>query len=733
MPTERKSFFRESLRVKLLIFLITLVAIVFMFPKGESIESEVTVGSIWVQNDLIATTSFPVYKNPEQYKAEQLKASENVLPIFVKNNNILNQSLDSLDSYSEFLLSSLDKDLDNPETIENNTFLSPSSYKAFLTLRRTEAGLPSGSGRSLRQLFAIGENILKRVYRIDILNLLYTEIREDSIAIRTGREDIIQPKRRFQDLRVVHDFVGEYAGGLTKDQNLNNALIEYVNHFIRPNLIYNEELTLDEIKHAQDKVSPNIGIVNENERIIAKHDRISEEAKLKIDSYRKAKVDQEGSFNYYVLFLGKMLHILVILSLFAIYLFLFRKKIFYDNIKIVLISIIILFICSNSFLIQHIEVNSPIHLLILIPSASMMLTILFDSRVGFYGTVIISLIAGGLRGNDYSFTAMNIFAGALAAYTVRDIKNRSQIFRSLLYIFIGYVTTIFAFGMERFETIDNLLIECAFGASNALISPIFTFGMIIFLERIFKITTELTLLELTDFNRPLLKDLAKNAPGTFTHSITVGSLVERAAEAIGANPLLARVGAYYHDIGKMLSPELFVENQLTNENTHENLNPKDSAALIVNHVKRGVELAKKENLPKEIIDFIPMHHGTLVVSYFYEKAKQLYNGENVNINEFRYTGPKPTTKETALVMLADACESTVRSISEPDQAKIENVVTNLIKARIDDGQLDHSPLTLSDLKKIREVFLNFLLGLYHKRIRYPKQEEMESEKGPQNN
>ena len=321
---------------------------------------------------------------------------------------------------------------------------------------------------------------------------------------------------------------------------------------------------------------------------------------------------------------------------------------------------------------------------------------------------------------------MNIFAGALSAYTVRDIKNRSQIFRSFLYILIGYVVSILAFGMERYETFNNILIETAFASSNALISPVFTFGMIIFFERFFKITTDLTLLELTDFNRPLLKELAKNAPGTFTHAITVGSLVERGAQAINANPLLARVGAYYHDIGKVLNPELFVENQITNENTHENLNPKDSASLIINHVKRGVELAKKENLPQEVADFIPMHHGTLVVGYFYEKAKSVYGEENVKIGDYRYPGPKPHSKETALVMLADACESTVRSIGEPDQAKIENVINNLIKQRVDDGQLDESPLTLNDIKVIKETFLNFLIGQYHKRIRYPKQEEMEN-------
>jgi putative nucleotidyltransferase with HDIG domain len=365
---------------------------------------------------------------------------------------------------------------------------------------------------------------------------------------------------------------------------------------------------------------------------------------------------------------------------------------------------------------------------VILPAASMLITIMFDSRVGFYSTVILALIVGSLRGNDYAFATMNIFAGALAVYTVRDIKNRTQIFRSFIYILMGYIVSILAFGLERYESFNEILIEYAFAASNALISPVFTFGMIIFFERFFKITTDLTLLELSDLNRPLLKNLARIAPGTFTHAITVGSMVERAAQAIEANPLLARVGAYYHDIGKTINPDYFVENQMDNENTHEKLEPKESAALIINHVIKGIDLANVEKLPKEIVDFIPMHHGTLVVSYFYEKAKELYGGNNVNINDFRYKGPKPNTKETALVMLADACESTVRSIDEPDPVKVENVINSLINNRLTDGQLDESPITLKDLKTIKETFLNILMGQHHKRIRYPKQDEMENVK-----
>lgn len=723
---QRSVMIKNSLRIKILILLLTVLSVVFMFPKGESIESEVTVGSIWIQDDLIASTSFPIYKDPEIYNQEKQQASKNVYPVFIKQDSMHQRSIDSLEKYNQHLLSLLDHDLKSDSAEINYTFLSGSSYNAFKKMRRAEIAPGQVTAPQLHSAFATAKDIIKRAYRVDILSLLYTEINKDSIAARQGKFDRIEPKRKYQDLRIVHDLIAGYANGFSRDAQFNNALIEYVNHFVKPNLTFSDKATEDERIFAMSKVSPNVGIVNENERIIAKHDRVTPDAKLKIDSYRKAKAEDLGFINKNTQFLGKFFHILFILTLYIIYLYLFRKRIFDDNIKILLISIIILLISFITFVIHQLNVSSPVHLLIIIPAASMLLTIMFDSRVGFYGTVIVALITGALRGNDYSFAAMNIFAGALAAYTVRDIKNRTQIFRSFLYILLGYMTGILAFGLERFETSDKILIEMAFAASNALISPVITFGLIIFFERIFRITTDLTLLELTDFNRPLLKELARKAPGTFTHSMTVGSLVERAAEAIGANPLLARVGAYYHDVGKLLSPANFVENQISNENTHENLNPEDSAAIIINHVSNGIELAEREDLPQEIIDFIPMHHGTLVVSYFYEKAKELYGEESVDIEKFRYKGPKPNTKETALVMLADACESTVRSITEPDQQKVENVINNLIKNRLEDGQLNESPLTIKDLQRIKESFVTILIGQHHKRIRYPKQEEMEN-------
>ncbi len=307
-----------------------------------------------------------------------------------------------------------------------------------------------------------------------------------------------------------------------------------------------------------------------------------------------------------------------------------------------------------------------------------------------------------------------------------EIKNRTQIYRSFYYILGAYLTGIIAFGFERFDSYDTILINSVFAISNAIISPSLTFGLIIFIEKAFKISTDLTLFEMTDFNNPLLKELAQQAPGTFTHSITMGSMVEKAADLVGGKPMLARVGAYYHDIGKLLEPENFVENQLNNVNVHENLEPLKSVELIKNHVIKGVELAKEKGLPDEIIDFIPMHHGTMVISYFYEKAKLYYPEGSVNIEDYRYNGPKPKTKETTLLMLADACESAARAMIDPDPIKMENMVGNLIEQRINDGQLDESPLTFKEVKIIKNSFVSILLSQHHKRIRYPKQDELEN-------
>ena len=723
MSNEQNLFKQTGLKRKIIIGLITVILIVMMFPKGESIESEVSEGTIWTNDDLIAPFSFPIIKEKQVYLSEVIAAEQSVYPVF---NSISIRSSDSLKIFAAYIISVIDENIKNQsESYSNPTFLSSKALTQFLILRKQQKELHRGKNNILENIFNSAGTIADALNKHGIINLESDAKIRDSIAVRIGNIDKIEPISKF----LFYDQARKEARNKIEEYNYSDvvqeAVIEFTLHFVKPDIVYNEEATKLEIEQAKNNVSKYAGIVNENERIIAKHDRITKQVKLIIESYREAKGEAFGQEGIFLQLLGKFLHISFFITILSIYLYLFRKKIFYDNTKIVLISIIVVFVSFVTYLVNHITVKAPIQYLIFVPAASMIFTIVFDSRVGFYLTVILSLIVGALRGNDYTFMAMNFIAGGLSVYTVRDIKNRTQIFRSFLFILLGYTASILAFGLERFAPFDSMLFELAFAASNALISPVLTYGLLIFFERLFNITTDLTLLEYSNFDRPLLRELARKAPGTFNHSMTMGTIAEAAAEQIGANALLARVGAYYHDIGKTISPQGFVENQLNNQNVHENLPPDESVAMIIRHVNEGIDLAKQHKLPQELIDFIPMHHGTTVSTYFYEKAKKLYGEDKVNIEDFRYPGPKPDTKETAIVMLADGCESAVRSITEPDALKVENMINNIFNSRLKEDQLDDAPISFKDIKKMKEAFLSILLSQHHRRIKYPKQDDAE--------
>ena len=715
---------KKSRSLKILLLIVTVVLIVLMFPRGESIDSTVEVNSIWIKDDLIASQTFEILKDPIIIEKERLAAVKKIFPIFIKDNLIPDQVFEALNNNNTKLIQCLSKQLQLPDSIiDCNTIgISQKSVTTFVKINNNNI-YPN---YTLKQVFSFCKNEIKRIYRRGYINQTFSKIEKDTISIRDGKFEVKQLKESFYDSEVISNYLDQrILNSFDKNIQIKNAIKEYLILVLAPNILFSKSNTDEAKKIVAENIPINLGIVNENERIVAKHDRITPDIKSKIDSYRIAKGFTFSTWDTILQNIGKFMHITLLFIPLIIYLYLFRKKILFDNQKLLLIVIIILFVSASAFLVGQIEVDRSLELLILVPVASMLLTIVFDSRIGFYVTVIVSLIIAGIRGNDYILAATNIIVGGLAAYTVRDIKNRNQIFHSFLYILSGYILSILAFGLERFDSWDTMLIYTAYAASNSIISPALTFGLIIFIEKTFGITTELTLFELTDFNSPLMKNLANYSPGTFAHSMTIGSMVENAAVKINANPILARVGAYYHDIGKTIKPEGFIENQLNNINIHENLSPKESVDLIRNHVIGGIELAQKYKLPQEIIDFIPMHHGTMIIQYFYEKANELYGEENVNEEDYRYPGPKPNTRETAMLMLADACESAVRSMDDPTPEKIENYVDNLFKIRIQDGQLEDSPLTFKDIHLIKESFNGILISQHHKRIRYPKQEELE--------
>jgi cyclic-di-AMP phosphodiesterase PgpH len=741
-----------SLTVKIVIALLVVVLTVLMFPKGESIEFDYRIGSIWGGQDIIAPFSFPIFKEERQYERERREAELEVRPVFERADRQADVMIDSLRMLFGQIKAGIDfqieqegrrnavmpDDDDRRGELERDAAIleefmrqfsvqfNTGEWDAMKTLRQN---IPQGSVSSMEHLRSIIENLLREYYRTGILSRAKAGLQHTEVAVRQNADEIFVPVDRFMDISQVNTaFEGALAERIGIEGPLLNAAVKLGAVHIRPNIIFNEQETERLRQVAQDEVPRTIGFVLENERIISRHERITEETKLRLDSFRRAKAERGGAINIWMQYVGKGLHVTIVLLLYGVYLILFRKNIFYDNAKIALIALIILMQAFFAYLTITLNIDAPIEYLIFVPAAAMLLTIMFDSRLAFYGTVTIALIVGGIRGNDYTIMLVSLIGGALAAYTVRDIKHRTQIFRSMGFIFLGYSGSILALGLERFETPVEMIREVSFAGANALLSPILTFGLLIFFERVWKITTDLTLLELSDFNHPLLKDLSQKAPGTFHHSLVMGSLAETAAEVIDANTILARVGAYYHDIGKSLKPEYFIENQMGYKNRHDKLTPRMSSLILISHVKDGYELGRKHNLPKEILEFIPMHHGTTLISYFYHRAlEKKTDKDEINESDYRYPGPRPQTKETGIVMLADAVEAATRSIDDPSIAKLKATIEGIIKSRFEEGELDECELTLKDLNRIREAFFKVLVGIHHPRIKYPGQEERETE------
>jgi cyclic-di-AMP phosphodiesterase PgpH len=733
--------------VKFLIGIITAFIITVMFPRHDTFDAEYQVGMIWGKEDLIAPFSFPIYKSETVYLKEVEEAKANVLPVFDLNHikdTLKNSWLDSLNSLFAGIKKITDyekeliKEKNLPEEKRTTSTQTLNSLKTDFAvhLNDDEWNLlfnldnPQNSyGQSLdsfkkKIIQSINQTADKKI--IDVSKNRFTSYKISTIKNKI-EETIDYDNIRDMD-EVISTLGNDFRNYFNNDE-LESLAMKISRLYIKPDLLYNKEETEKIIESVSEAVPKTFGIVKENERIISKHDPVNEVAKLKLESYKRVRAEQLEERDYYLQQLGRFVFVLSMLALIGVFLQKMRLKLFADNTKIILISTVILLECLLAYLSLNLEINYPIEYLIFVPVAAMLLTIIFDSRLAVYCTAIICILVSAIRGGDYDILIPNFTASLLVIYSVRDIKNRSQLFRSMIFILIGYTVTITAIGLERSDDFNVIKNELFVASLNSLLSPILTYGLLIFYERVFRVATDLVFLELSDFNHPLLRELSSKAPGTFHHSIVMGNLSEQAAKEIGANQILARVGCYYHDIGKIVSPNYFVENQLDTKNKHEMLNPSLSAKMIIAHVKNGIKLAEKYRLPQEVIDFIPMHHGTNLVSYFYQKAR-LEEDEEEAVHDYiyRYPGPKPHSKETGIVMLADSVEASTRAIEDPTPAKLETQIDEIIKARFIEGELDECDLTLKDLIKIKYSFLKTLVGIHHHRIKYPEKTYEEAKK-----
>jgi putative nucleotidyltransferase with HDIG domain len=723
-------------RVQFLIAAAFVVSGLFFFPTGKSYRfADLREGEIYEGEQIIAPFTFSIDKTPEEYNRDVRAARESVPPVFLRADSVEARQLQALASFLagiEHHVEALAPDSLKLRRLREFFAAQPQMVMSEDGLRLLLNGFSRGPRLLKFQNYAAQlQRIARDLFAVGILSLERSALPAyvQKISIRTGATETVENLEPFAGMEAAK---ATALQKLREVPNLNDTAInlgyQILDSFLQPNLFYDERETQQRQNEAGAKVPRARGTVLARERIIESYDKVTPEHLQKLKSLMAEMARRrvsEGGFRWFLPILGRVMILLIGVGMIGAFLFISRPQIYHDPRRVLLIALILLLVIFISYLIHLIGLTE---YLIPVAMATMLLTLFFDVQTAFVGTASLGIMLGSMRGYEFNtiFTALVI--GLFAILAVRRVRSRTWIFKAILLLAAGYVSTIAATAFLRFTPLSQVLLNLRDGVLlNALLCPIFTYGLMVVFEYLFDLTTDATLLELSALNRPLLRELALQAPGTYHHSIVVGTLSEAAAEAIGANSLLARVGAYYHDIGKTEMAEYFVENQRGGKNPHEKLTPNMSLLVITNHVKRGIEIAEENNIPREVRDFIPEHHGTNVVSYFYKKALEKNGDSEVQESDFRYPGPKPQSEETGIVMLADAVEAACRALRDPSITRLRNMVNSIVEDRFKKGELDECPLTLRDLNFIKESFIRTLTGIFHGRTQYPEDEKSAGE------
>lgn len=509
----------------------------------------------------------------------------------------------------------------------------------------------------------------------------------------------------------------------TLNDNIKKPLTELTKFLVVENSFFDVEQTMEARKEAAGSVDP--VMIRAGEVIVREGQTITNQIYENLELV--GVLDSQR--NIFPL-LGMLLLIVLISLVIGFEMYRMNKDNNLDNNKIITIVIVtVIGIALMKIVSLYTEEYNEIFYIVPIATSALLLKLLINERMAFVMAIIYAILAGfifngKITGYLNAEAGLYILISQVAGlYFLMNVKDRTAILKSGLGIMVVNTMTVLLFIFLSFEkySIQDLFIQLGFAMFAAFLSAVLTIGLLPFFEAGLNMLSDVKLLQLSNPNQPLLKKLLTEAPGTYHHSVMVANLSETACEAIGANGLLARVGAYYHDIGKTVKPHYFVENQLSIQNPHDFISPKQSAEIIIRHPYDGANYLKNYKMPKEIIDIALQHHGTSLLKYFYFKEKEKNN--HVKELDFRYPGPKPQTKEAAIINICDSVEAAVRSLKEPTEEKIEDIITSIIHDRMSDGQLDESPLTLKELKIIQQTLFDTLKGIFHSRIQYPKEEE----------
>ena len=678
--------FKRLFRISL--FLISALLIIYFFPKSGKFKYSFENGRPWQSENLYAPFDFAIKKSDSEINKE-IENAKLVSPVFFSQDTSL-------------FVNNI-----NSNVYINDPFLNDSILVNYSN--KLKKRIIGQSIFILNDIYSIGfleENYdFKKTQNVSILN-------DNRLVKKVSFSSLIKPENLlfYVNNKIISNNYEKYS----------SQIISIIFEVIKPNLTLNEKLTKDAYEESISNISPNRGFVEKETLIISKGEVIEGEKLVILNSLKQEyEVNDKIFSDYYLILLAYSL--LVILSLLMIVLFIrkFEKNIYENNNKIAFVyfNITLIILLTN----WVVNLNSAYIYIIPLCIIPLLFKAFFDSRIAFFIHSVTIMLLGFIVPNSYEFIFLNIIAGVVTILTSDNIYKRANLFIAVAQITLVYMLAYFSFYVIHEGNIESLeLFNFILFVICGLLT-LFIYPLIYIYEKLFSLVSDVSLLELSDTNSNLLKELSNKAPGTFHHSLNVANLAEACANKISANALLARVGALHHDIGKIKNPSYFSENQLSGQNLHDQISSKQSVEIIKSHVTNGVKIAKDFRLPDRIIDFIRTHHGTNLISYFYNK--EIKNDSSVNKIEFSYPGPKPFSKEMAIVMMCDSVEAATKSLEKPNAERINSYVEKIIDSQIDGNQFSDCELTFKNISVIKSILKNKLKNIYHVRVEYPKKPE----------
>lgn len=722
---------QPRLLIGILLGIAFLILLEFLFPltlAGSGMELQ--VGQV-AREEIVAPFDFDVLKSEDVLRQERSNAEASVVPVFTYHAGLQTAERKR---FGDFLTriygirAGTEPERQRLDMLGQLGVALADSTREILLDRESADAVEERAREILYVLYERGILRDTGVGDLDPDNTIVV-VRQDAETIdRVGI---------FNRLSDVDAIIAREAAKTFTEPAMRRAVRELVAPFVRANVVYDAGETERRRKVARDGVDEYMDIdFKEDEIIVERGERITRDHLNVIRSMeikQASLLNMEAGYKRFFPILGRFLQAAMLLAVFALYICVRRpgmiNRLRFHVLYLVLVSLVMM----GAAVVARVPGATPY--LVPITILSMLTSMLFGFELAIVSTFVAVMLVATYTSFGLPFAFVSFVAGAIAAHSVRRVRHREDFYWSGIRVVAAYAVTILVADISRVEFGLSTLSLAAWGGVNALVSMGIVIVALPLFERGFKVTTDITLLELADMNKPLLRKMAMVSPGTYHHSIVVGNLAEAAAEAIRANGVLARVGAYYHDIGKLLKPGYFIENQQgldPSDSKHTGIKPKVSSLIIAAHVKDGVELAKKEGLPAPIIDIVREHHGTSRIEYFYNKAiEESKNPDEVESGDYSYPGPRPRSKVSAIIMLADALEARVRSLTgQLNPKRLEAEIDEVIEKRWSGHQLDDAELTLRDLRRIREAFFRVLVGMYHQRIKYPDQEQEDSSSRP---